>query len=243
MSPWQPFDLGHIDERVVHVIQIDLGQVRLGPGLDRDLIAAERQRLAAFRRDIDRDLAQAGRWVVRRALGFLLGCPPSHVPICEGAHGKPELATPRHSPLRFNVSHSGQLVLVALAHGREVGVDVERFTSVDLRQIASAVFSPAENEALDAFPRTEQTAAFFRCWARKEAIIKAEGTGFLRPTTSFTVSLDAGDARVLAGDLRPWWLTDLPVLEGHAAALAVEGEALVVRLWDGNGLVEAGGLE
>jgi 4'-phosphopantetheinyl transferase len=130
--------------------------------------------------------------------------------------------------VQFNLSHSGQLGLVACARGREIGVDIEQRRPVrDLLALARTAFSPAEYAAFSALPPPDQLHAFFSCWSRKEAFIKATGEG-ISQLADFDVSLAPGEpARLLrvAGEPldRPRWsLHDLPAIADHAAALVLE---------------------
>src|SRR5439155_16082372 len=95
-----------------------------------------------------------------------------------GEHGKPDLAAAERLPLRFNVAHSGELVLVAVTRDRAIGVDLElRRDSVEWGPIAAEFFSPREQEALRELPADQQRDAFFQFWTRKEAFVKAQGKG------------------------------------------------------------------
>ncbi|HWV38890.1 MAG TPA: 4'-phosphopantetheinyl transferase superfamily protein [Vulgatibacter sp.] len=241
MNDWPALAADDFAEGSVHVIGIDVSGAGAGAGLEGLLDEGERRRSAAFRAEIDRRRFRAGRVSLRLLLGRILGCSPVRVPLAEGPHGKPVLAPDAGVRVGFNVSHSGDLVLVAIARNRELGVDVERHSGVDIHSIASTVFSSREQAALLEMEPSAQADAFFRLWARKEAILKAEGGGFLLPTTTFSVTLARDDARLLEGmDPRRWWLRDLPVPEGYAAALAVEGGEPQLHLWSGEDLVVEG---
>ena len=222
-----------LHEVAVHVVRFEPARITPGPLLD-DLLAPERARADRFRRDEDRRCFVVGRAAVRRVVGGLLGVAPTALMLSENAHGKPRAP----GAVRFNISHSGGWVLLAIAHGREVGVDLEQHRDdLAIAEVAETVFSPVEVKALLSLPNPERMAAFFRLWARKEAVIKAEGTGFSLPTRTFTVGFDARPAVLTSEGPAPrpdrWWLCDLDVDERFAAALAVETPAPVVRCWDG----------
>jgi 4'-phosphopantetheinyl transferase len=126
------------------------------------------------------------------------------------------------------MSRSSGLALYALAVGREVGVDLERVTAAD-EQVAEAMFAPGEVAALRGLPPSIRSDAFFACWTRKEAFIKARGEGLSFPLNGFEVSL-APDrpAALLAVHDDPaaagrWSIHSLPAPDGYAAALVVEG--------------------
>lgn len=140
--------------------------------------------------------------------------------------------------LHFNVSHSNGLALYAVARGREIGIDLE-FVREDIAglEIAERFFSSREVSALRALAPSEYTVAFFDCWTRKEAYIKARGEGLSHPLHGFTVSLAPGTpAAILNIDADPheaarWTLVALSPGDGYRAALAVEGRVAHLRCW------------
>jgi 4'-phosphopantetheinyl transferase len=140
--------------------------------------------------------------------------------------------------LRFNASHSNALALYAVAREREVGIDLE-FVREDFAgfEIAERFFSPREVSALRALPEGERVEAFFDCWVRKEAYIKARGEGLSHPLHTFTVSLTPGEPAALLhteGDSREaarWSLVGLYPCEGYRAALASEGGPPSLSCW------------
>jgi 4'-phosphopantetheinyl transferase len=153
--------------------------------------------------------------------------------------GKPLLAGGLHPPVQFNVSHSGDLVLVALSRGRAVGVDVE-YMRMDIatEEIAARFFSAAECSALATVAPALRYAAFFACWTRKEAYLKARGDGLSLVLSQFDVSLLPGDeARLLATrhdatEVHRWNLRALDGGDGYQAALAVEGGSWKLKCWN-----------
>jgi len=143
-------------------------------GLEASLTAPERQRHGAYRRPADRERFLLGRAGLRRLLGHWLGLPPQAVPLASGPHGKP------HCPggPSFNVSHAGDLILLALHPSQPVGVDVERLRpGLDWWAIARRVLPAAELEALAARPTVQRPEAFLAAWCRLEARLKARGDG------------------------------------------------------------------
>jgi 4'-phosphopantetheinyl transferase len=158
---------------------------------------------------------------LRRLLGSYLGEEPDALGFVRGPGGKPALASsPR---LRFNLSHSGSLALVALAADREVGIDVERLDPTRASAaIVDTVFSPREAAILRPLRGSARTRLFFSCWTRKEACAKATGEG-----VAALERLDVLGRRRVEG----LWLSDLDVDDGYAAALAVVGRAPTVRLF------------
>jgi len=225
----------------VHVwrIPLDLPPPLLA-GLAAVLSADERSRAARFRFDIHRTRFTAGRAALRHLLASYLRIRPGEVSFRYSAHGKPSLAgSAAGSGLRFNFSNAGGLALAAFVLDREVGVDVEEVKRVaDFTAIAERFFSPAENEVLRALPPESRDAAFFTCWTRKEAYIKAVGEGLSIPLDSFDVTLaPGGPPRLLAtrgepgGEAR-WSLHALHPGPGFVGALAVEAPEPEVRCFD-----------
>ncbi len=145
--------------------------------------------------------------------------------------GKPYLTD--HPRIRFNLSHSGSYAMLAVALDREVGIDIETIRperSTD--GIASRFFAPAEVAALNETPKDLQVGAFFACWSRKEAYIKARGEGLHIALDSFEVSLgDVAELRA-APDLDRWTLCALQAPSGYASALVAEGSGWSVRQFD-----------
>ncbi len=208
--------------------------------LGRTLSADEWTRARRFKFEIHRRRFVAGRGVLRALLGDYLGVAPERLAFTYGERGKPDLApslqTPR--PLFFNLSHSHELALVGVTRAREVGVDVEHLKPMsDLLRIAERFFAPEETAALLGLPATEHERAFFRCWTRKEAYLKAVGVGLAAPLDSFLVTLAPGEAaRMLSlrGDAAAgerWRLAHLEPAAGYLGAVAVEGVDLALRCW------------
>jgi 4'-phosphopantetheinyl transferase len=164
---------------------------------------------------------------LRLFLARCLGIHPAAVRYETGIHGKPRLGAGL-PPLEFNLSHSGGLAVLAVARDRSVGVDVEQLRDVpDALNIAATHFSAAEREVLRSLPPGEQQGAFFRCWTRKEAVIKAVGEGLGRALDSFDVDLAPGSTSALtqldgrSGNAAGWSLRDLTAPTGYEAAGAV----------------------
>ncbi|CAM4415826.1 4'-phosphopantetheinyl transferase family protein [Zobellia nedashkovskayae] len=129
--------------------------------------------------------------------------------------------------LRFNVSHSGELIVLAFVAKGEVGVDVERIkTNFDIVKIAEGFFSKDEVSSVLAFPEEKRAKAFFNCWTRKEAFIKAKGVGLSFDLTSFSVSINDNNPELLRTQWNPsekndWKLFSFVPQEGYCSALSV----------------------
>jgi 4'-phosphopantetheinyl transferase len=181
----------------------------------------------------------AARGFLRLLFAHYLGASPAAVSFTYSSQGKPALDSPSPA-FSFNLAHSEDVAVCALTLRNAVGVDVERIrTNFDLDQLAEASFSSYEVAALRSLPEQERVEAFFRCWTRKEAYIKARGEGLAIPLRDFDVSLTPNEpALLLASREDPaaaqrWQLHDLSVRAGYAGALAVEGGAhrLSCRAW------------
>lgn len=214
----------------VHVWQIWLEQpVNVRQSLAVGLSAKEIERAGRFYFERHRSHFIVAHGFMRMILGRYLEVAPAQVQFTFGAHGKPALAD-HGRDLRFNLSHTGELALLAVSHGREVGVDIEQVRSLDdAATIAARFFSAAENRAWLAVPDEQKAVAFFNAWTRKEAFIKALGDGLSYPLDRFDVSLTPGEpARLLrvAGEPEAtarWRIEALEPAPGYAAAVAVAG--------------------
>lgn len=210
--------------------------------LSLELPAAEREcLLASLSEDelkrgdrlLDRNKAAqflVGRGLLRKTLAELTGVEPGSVKFSEGEFGKLNLAgQAEEGSLHFNLSHAGQLLLLAVAHGAEVGVDLEEVRQdLEFAPMARRYFSQREREELFSLAPEEQLASFYRCWTRKEAYLKGTGAGFSQPSTCFDVPLlEHEEPSLLAHRLIPaevdrWSICDLPMPRGYCAAIAVE---------------------
>lgn len=166
---------------------------------------------------------------LRLFLASSIGVDPRAVRYENGEHGKPRLVPQLvPAPAEFNLSHSGEIALMAITRAGALGVDVERERELpDALIIAEKYFSVVEGAALRGMPEIERPGAFFRCWTRKEAVIKADGGGLGVPLDSFDVDLAPGSLSALkAFRHRPtgegeWSLRDLTAPAGYAAAGAI----------------------
>lgn len=167
-----------------------------------------------------------GRGFLRRTLADLLGIAPEAVRLSYGERGKPHLHAAHGSDWRFNLSHADDVLLLAACAGCEIGADVERVRPmVNMPTVARISFSEAERRALFALPPDDQLRAFYTCWTRKEAYIKAVGDGFALPLHDFSVTLRPDEApRLLSAtgdDVTRWTLHHLEPAEGYVAAVCV----------------------
>ncbi len=177
---------------------------------------------------------------LRQLLAVHLGQEPAAIVLGSGPHGKPMLLERAGGGLEFNISHSGDSILLAVTHRRSVGVDVETVRSdLDVQALSRRFLAPEEQEAIAVGSAADQLAAFYRCWTRKEALLKALGTGLATPLRQAVVSVAAREpAAVLRlpatmGPASRWHLRDLGLAPHRAAALCVAGSVttVVCRSW------------
>lgn len=238
-EPKQPGTLPPLPFGELHVWRISLPDPETNPEPYTRLLAEEEADLAdRLRAGQVRLQFVIARAALRTLLGSLLTLDPAQVPLETGAQGKP--AVPG-IPLHFNLAHTGEIILIALCRNCEVGIDVEHNSrEVEALDIARSSFSAREIDALENILNADELQrAFFRCWTRKEAIIKADGRGLSLPLASFNVPV-TGDASATpievpcpeAVGTRTFYLTDLPCGEELAAAFAIDSPLLRLRQFD-----------
>ena len=179
------------------------------------------------------------RGLLRQALSETAGLDLGGVDFMYGEHGKPCLdARVSEETVAFNVSHSHGLALVALTLGGRLGVDLEKIRpEVEWRELAGRYFSEAEFRDLENRPQGDGLKAFYACWTRKEAFVKALGAGVSYGLKQFDVSVGPEEdyaaltIRSQDEDAAAWLVKNLPVPDSHVAALAVDRPACGFRLW------------
>ncbi|SKA32934.1 4'-phosphopantetheinyl transferase family protein [Consotaella salsifontis] len=187
----------------------------------RHLGDGELMRRAAFVFDRDRQRFTVARGRLRMILGDELGVPPAALAFTVNAFGKPSVVLPHRPAPHFNLSHSGEIAVLAVSQTLEVGVDVEIVRPLE-ESLASLIFSPAEQQSLARLEASQRERAIVLGWTRKEAFVKASGQGLSMPLSSFDVSLDpAEDARFTRidaahGGLERWRLIHLDLADGKA---------------------------
>ena len=201
-------------------------------GLDLTLSHDERNRSARLRFARDRQRFIAARGVLRDLLGRYLGIRPGQIRFAYNAFGKPELSPEFGSRLRFNLSHSADLALIAITTEAGIGVDLEYIRpQPDHVEIARRFFSAAEVGELNGLPSPLHTLAFFSGWTKKEACVKACGEGLAIPLTSFSVPLATDPTHTLVDLGRTWSLYTLQPVPGYVGALAIEGTGWRLSQW------------
>lgn len=187
------------------------------PELEAVLSPAELVRAARFHFEKHRQRYLAGRGILRHVLAGYLGLEPREVRFVTGPHGKPALDD-TSTALHFNLSHSGDLMLLAVTHAREIGVDVEFMKdNVPFETLADHYFTPEDAWDLRLLPADQRAWKFYDVWTCTEARLKASGVGLSLGT------------RVVEPDR--WSLAKLCPAPGYAAALAVEGGDFQLACW------------
>lgn len=212
--------------REVHLWRLHLEPpTRTLTQLAETLSPEEQERAARFHFAVHRQRFIAGRGLLRAILAGYLDLAPAAVTFAYGPQGKPRL---KDDGLRFNLSHSNDIGLLGITDLPAIGVDVEHIRPLrDLQAMARRFFAPGEVKRLLALPTPTQEVAFFRCWTRKEAFIKALGTGLSMPLDSFEVAFAGNEPprlRHIGGDEMAgasWALRAVEVGSGAVAAVAV----------------------
>ncbi|MBL8851608.1 MAG: 4'-phosphopantetheinyl transferase superfamily protein [Planctomycetaceae bacterium] len=183
---------------------------------------AELRRYAGLQFEQDRSRGIARRGLLRRVVARYLGCQSSEVELTVRPGGKPELRWPNPNDLAFSISSSHDLVLVVIASGMEVGVDVERVCALpELSRLATIVLNDAEHEAQPALASGEQTRWLLQRWTAKEAVLKASGVGLsVDPRDVFVVR--RGNETVARVGEAEWSVTELAVDQQYVATVASE---------------------
>jgi 4'-phosphopantetheinyl transferase len=230
----EPLEVVRFSHNQVHLWTVRLNQTPQELDLlEQTLISDERARAERFHFERDRRRFIAARGQLRMILSRYTGVHPRSLVFAYGARGKPSLsqAFDATGP-RFNLTHSGELALLAVTQDRSVGVDVEEIHPIDaVEPIAQQFFSQRENAQLLAVPKARRLEAFFCCWTLKEAYLKATGDGLWRPTNTFDVALTRHQhSRLLSvaedsQEASRWSLIQLAPERGYVGALAVEETA------------------
>jgi 4'-phosphopantetheinyl transferase len=219
-----------IADDTVEVWRFDLDDDR-GESAATFLTAREMQRAHRIISPIARRRFVAGRARVREVLSRYCDLHPSRVPLGQSRYGKPYLKAP-YSRISFNFSRSRGLAVVAVCAGGSIGVDLERRRDIASEAIAATWLHDAERrDLLRSAGSKDDHQAFFRLWCRKEAVVKAEGSGLHFPLHEFRVSTSEKRAEVLSWPTEScqWHLRDLTIDERYAGAIALDRPVGTVR--------------
>ncbi|MDQ2937386.1 MAG: 4'-phosphopantetheinyl transferase superfamily protein [Acidobacteriota bacterium] len=219
-----------LSEDEVHVWHAALDD-RLADRLKLILSEDEISRANRFHFAKDRNHYIVARGLLRRLLAAYLGVSSAELQFLYADKGKPYLKETHRGSINFNLAHSGDMAIYAFSRGRELGVDLELMRE-DLagEKIAERFFSRREISSLRSLPVELRKQAFFNCWTRKEAYIKARGEGLSMPLDEFDVSLAPREPAALlknykdSGEVSRWTMQSISVAPGYVAALVVEGQ-------------------
>lgn len=229
-----------LDTNEIHVWRVSLAQaascVRT---LAETLSTDEQTKAERFHFPKDRSQFIVTRGALREILSRYLHINPSHLSFEYNPYGKPSLIVAQSGDtLRFNLSHSHELGLIAITKNRDIGVDIERINpNFPCLEIAEKFFSPLENTVLRSLSEHLQNPAFFACWTRKEAYIKAVGKGLSIPLNQFDVTLAPGEPAALLNveqnpeEASKWSLIELIPCSDIVGAVAVAGDCSKLHCW------------
>ncbi len=196
------------------------------------LSVKEQEKAARFHRDTDRQSSIAARGALRILLSGYAGIPAVDIEFQYSENGKPHLVPP--CDIAFNLSHSGDWVVLAFGRNRNIGVDVEKIKwTADVLPIASRYFSKEEIELIKNARDTQSM--FFQLWARKEAYVKACGSTLFSGLGSFSVPIHGGELPE-AGEKDGWVFRHLDIDPKYAAAVVTDKELVSMPCHDFGGL-------
>ena len=238
-----PLDLT-LDLGEIHVWRVSLAQTESClQNLQQTLSTDERTKADRFRFPKDRSQFIVSRGALRAILSRYLNISSHILRFDYNPYGKPSLTVAQGgNTLRFNLSHSRGMALIAITKNRDIGVDLEGINqNFSCLEIAEKFFSPLENSVLRSLPEHFQATAFFTCWTRKEAYIKAVGKGLSIPLNQFDVSLAPGEPAALLNvegnpeEASKWSLIQLFPSSDMVAAVAVAGDCWKLDCWEWTG--------
>jgi len=197
------------------------------------LSSAEGERASRFKFDKDRRLFFAAHGALRSILARYLNAAPADLQFDTGSNGKPYLSPAfAASAVKFNLSHSHEVALIAVTRGMEIGVDVERVREdFAFDEVAERFFTAKEVTALHSLPRHLQREGFYKCWTSKEAYLKAKGTGLSGQLDEVEIALAAGERVQINGTIPNWALKELSPCDGYQAGLVVEGGGQQIKCY------------
>ncbi len=205
------------------------------------LTSDEQKGFDRYRIPAKRTEAIVARGLLRHILGHLQQLHPHQLTLTSGPHGKPHLdQTFQNQSVGFNVSHTRNKVLIAVALARDIGIDVEYLRpNIAYADLAHRFFTSRESAAILALPLSDQRAAFFTAWTRKESLLKATGHGISAGLDSFEVNVHPSDPPKIIATRDPthaaqWSLYDIQLGPNYKAALAINGAPATIHHWTMN---------
>jgi 4'-phosphopantetheinyl transferase len=218
-------------ERCVHVWAVRLDDESVDLDRARAVISPdERERAARFKFARDRRRYLVAHVALHEILSRYLPIGPAGLSFDIGANGKPRLSQAlAPSGVRFNLSHSNEMALLAITHGREVGVDIEYVKEdFEFQEVAERFFTTREVAAMRGLPSHLQRQAFFKCWTSKEAFLKAKGTGLSGQLDEVEITFAVGDQVRISAGVEGWSLVQLMPDDGYEGTLVVASDAVPI---------------
>ncbi len=229
-----------IHEGIVHIWLVDIEKEACNHEYLSGLLSnneLERSKRFIFDKDKKRFIITHG--ILRLILSRYIHLDSKTIYFAREKKGKPVIKNPENNDIRFNLSHSGKYIIYALTRGREVGIDIQYMKDMpDSDRIVKRFFSNKEINEYFELPAAIRKRAFFTCWTRKEALIKAIGEGLNMPLNSFSVSPNPGikskieihDGRFSG---RQWSLEDVRLNDmNYVSSIAVEGRGFKIIYWN-----------
>ncbi len=228
----------HHDEVHVWLAEHEMFRSQI-PDLHLLLNEEETKKAARFYFEKDRRRFTVTHGLLRKLLAGYTNLSPTQLSFQHNAYGKPELSTgSQKDVLHFNLSHSHDLIAYAFTYTRNVGIDIEHVrTDIEYEQLTRRYFSPSENVELQSLPFSLRQKAFFSCWTRKEAYIKARGLGLSLALDIFDVTVRPdGPVKLLASrenaqETDRWLFASLPMSPEYAGTLIAEGHDWHMHCW------------
>lgn len=219
-----------IKQNEIHVWSVDLKTTPEWVNKEIDLLSAdELKRAQRYRFEIHQKRFIAARSRLRQILSWYLDMLPHTITFTYTDHKKPFLSHPAHTRLMFNISHSEDIAVLALTLDYAIGIDIEKTKSTYNEAVAKRFFSPTEYAELMHLEEEKRAPAFYCLWARKEAIVKATGRGLSIPLSSFSVSInDIEEKIVLENEI--WSLVPLLLYDDYQSALATNQSIKKIHL-------------
>jgi 4'-phosphopantetheinyl transferase len=221
-------------EGTIHVWLISLSQRgHVYKSLTGLLSSSEQERAARFKFDQHRQRFVVAHAALRSILSQYLKTTPMNVQFVNGPNGKPKLAEEfARSDVRFNLSHSFDLALLAVIRGREIGIDVELVKEdYAFEDVAARFFTAEELAAFRALPVHLQRQGFFKCWTSKEAFLKAKGTGLSGKLDEVEITLSSEQRVLINASVAGWTLSEVNPGNNYEAALVIEGGAMPIECY------------
>ena len=202
--------------------------------LSKNLSSEELKKANNFHFEKDKNSYIASHYFLRTILSKYYKIKPGQIIFECNKYGKPFVVNKIATPLQFNLSHSGDFCLIGITLNDRIGVDIEKnkedFSSME---IAEKYFSKNEYEQLLSLRKNDRNKAFYYCWTRKEAYIKAEGKGLSIPLDSFDVTISETKPKLTRienkNDLSNWHLYNIPINEKYFAAVALFGKEKEIK--------------